>query len=187
MVFYNPDDTERPRKASDRSYFLPTASTPEITRRIFRGASISPGPVKRVSPRSILRRRLARRERDLRVALPPPPSHARTQLPNLTPGIPPVGWEQTQGVPPNEVSLAEDLQPALDQLHGRREQEDWDREGAGGASGDMSENEGGILLIREGEAGGCVRVQNRCHRRRVVVARDSEGWGALDEKLSDVG
>ena len=30
-----------------------------------------------------------------------------------------------------------------------------------------------------------VRVQNWCHRRRVVVARGSEGWDALDEELSD--
>ena len=35
------------------------------------------------------------------------------------PGSPPVGWEQT-----HEVSLAEDLQPALEQLRVRREQED---------------------------------------------------------------
>jgi hypothetical protein len=27
-------------------------------------------------------------------------------------------------------------------------------------------------------------VHNECHRRRVVVARGSEGWGALDEELS---
>ena len=102
------------------------------------------------------------------------------------PGSPPVGWEQTHEEPPNEVPLAEDLQRALEQLRARREQEDRDREeGAGGASGDMSENEDGILLIPEGEAGVCVRVQNWCHRRRVVVARGSEGWDALDEELSD--
>ena len=59
---------------------------------------------------------------------------------------------------PNEVPLAEDLQPALEQLRGRREQED--REGAEGAPRDRSENEDGILLIPEGEAGVCVRVQN---------------------------
>ena len=100
-------------------------------------------------------------------------------------GGPPVGWEQTHEEPPNEVPLAEDLQRALEQLRARREPEDRDREGAGGASGDMSENEDGILLIPEGEAGVCMRVQNWCHRRRVVVARGSEGWDALDEELSD--
>ena len=83
------------------------------------------------------------------------------------------------------MPLAEDLQGALEQLGVRREQEDRDREDAGGMSGDMSENEDGILLIPEGEAGVCVRVQNWCHRRRVVVARGSDGWGALDEELSD--
>ena len=46
----------------------------------------------------------------------------------------------------------------------------------------MSENGDGILLIPEGEAGVCVRW---CHRRRVVVARGSECWDALDEALSD--
>ena len=40
-------------------------------------------------------------------------------------------------------------------------------------------------MIPEGEAGVCVRVQNWCHRRRVVVARGSDGWDALDEELSD--
>ena len=51
-----------------------------------------------------------------------------------------------------------------------------------GASGDMSENEDGILLIPESEAGICVRVHNWCHSRRVVVARSSEGWDALEER-----
>ena len=41
------------------------------------------------------------------------------------------------------------------------------------------------MLISEGEAGVCARVQNGCHCRRVVVARGSEGRGALDEELSD--
>jgi len=52
-------------------------------------------------------------------------------------------------------------------------------------AGRVSENEDGILLIPEGEAGISVRVQNWCHRRRVIVARGSEGWDALDEELSD--
>ena len=49
----------------------------------------------------------------------------------------------------------------------------------------MSENADEILLIPEGEAGVCVRVQNWRHRRRVVVARGSEGWDSPDEELSD--
>ena len=49
----------------------------------------------------------------------------------------------------------------------------------------MFENEDGALLVPEGEAGVCVRVKNRSHRRRVTVARGSEGWDALDEELSD--
>jgi len=65
------------------------------------------------------------------------------------PGIPLVGWELTHEEPPNEVPLAEDLHRALEQLRLRREQEDWKREGAGGASDDMSENEDGVLLIPE--------------------------------------
>ena len=40
-------------------------------------------------------------------------------------------------------------------------------------------------MVPEGEAGVCVRVQNRSHRRRVAVGRGSEGWDALDEELSD--
>ena len=91
VVFYNPDDAERARQASDRSILLPANSShtqkhpacfPWCT------YSISSRPVKRASPRSVLRRRLGRRERDLRVALPPPPSHARAQLPDLTPRKP---------------------------------------------------------------------------------------------------
>lgn len=53
----------------------------------------------------------------------------------------------------------------------------------GGGSGDMCEDEDGILLISEGRIGVCVLVQNWWHRRRVVVARGSEGWGVLDDKL----
>ena len=106
---------------------------------------------------------------------------------NSPPGSPPVGWEQTHEEPPNEVPLAEDLQRALEQLRVKREQEDWEKEAGGTASGDMSENVDGILLIPEGEAGVCVRVQNWCHRRRVVAGRGSEGWDALDEDLGNGG
>jgi hypothetical protein len=48
----------------------------------------------------------------------------------------------------------------------------------------MSENEDGILLIPASEAGVYVRVPHWCHPPRVVVARGSEGWDALDEELS---
>ena len=101
------------------------------------------------------------------------------------PGRPPVGWEQTHEEPPNEVPLAKDLQRALEQPRVRRKQEDRNREDAEGASGDMSENEDGILLIPEGEAGVCVWGQNWCNRCRVVVARGFEGWDTLAEELSD--
>ena len=81
---------------------------------------------------------------------------------------------------PNEVPLAKDLQPALEQLRGRREKEDRDREGAGGAPGDMSENEDGILLIPEGEAGVC-----RCRTGGIDVASSSLVAPRVDEELSD--
>jgi hypothetical protein len=67
--------------------------------------------------------------------------------PDLTPGSPPVSWEQTREEPPNEFPTDEDLQRALERLRVRREQEDQDREIAGGVSGDISENEDGILWI----------------------------------------
>jgi len=122
------------------------------------------------------------------------PFHLRPPMPERNflispPGSPPVGWEQTREEPPNEVPLAADLQRALEQLRVQREQEDrqreYERHCAGSASGDLSENEDGVLLIPESEAGVSVRVQNWSHRRRVVVARGSEGWDALDEELSD--
>ena len=43
----------------------------------------------------------------------------------------------------------------------------------------MCEVEDGILLIPEDETGVCVRVQDLCHRRRVIVTRGSEGWVPL--------
>jgi len=55
----------------------------------------------------------------------------------------------------------------------------------GSESGDMSENEDGILLVPEAEAGVCMRVQNWNHRRRGAVARGSEGLYTFDEELSD--
>jgi len=70
------------------------------------------------------------------------------------PGWPPVGWEQPCEEPPNKVPLAEYLQRAL---RVQREQED--RERAGSASGDVSENEDDIPLVPEGEAGVCVSLR----------------------------
>ena len=104
------------------------------------------------------------------------PCHARAQLPPLTtaPASPPVDSEQTHEEPPNKVPLAEGLQRVLEQLRVKREQEDQGREDAGGGSGDMSENEDGILLIPEGETGGRVRVQSSCHRHLIAVALDEE-------------
>jgi len=84
---------------------------------------------------------------------------------------------RTHEEPPNEVPLAEDLQRALEQLRVKREQEDWEREGVRGASGDISENGDGVLLIPEGEGGVCVRVQNWCHRRPVVIGSWLRGLG----------
>jgi len=116
---------------------------------------------------------------------PPPPSHTQTQLPDLTPWRPTRGLGTMHEDPPNEVPLTEDLQHMLEQLRVKRKQEDWEREAVGGASGDMSENEDGILLIPEGEAGACVWVQNWWNRRHVVMARGSEHWDVLDEDLGN--
>jgi len=148
VVFYNPDDAERARQASDRYYFPPTASTPEITLRAFRGAHTVLVPVQLSGPPPD---RFYDVDSDDESAIFESPFHLRPPVPerNLLispPGSPPVGWEQTHEEPPNEVPLAVDLQRALEQLRAKREQEDWERE-ATGASGDMSENEDGILLI----------------------------------------
>ena len=184
VVFYNPDDAERARQASDRYYFPPTASTPEMTLRVFRGAHTMLVPVQLSGPPD----RFYDVDSDDESAIFESPFHLRPPMPERNflispPGSPPVGWEQTCEEPPNEVPLAEDLQRALEHLRAQREQEDRDR--AESASGDMSENEDGILLVPEGEAGVSVRVQNWSHRRRVAVARGSEEWDALDEELSD--
>ena len=50
VVFYNPHDAERARQASDRYYFPPTLSTPEITLRVFRGAPTVLVPVQLSGP-----------------------------------------------------------------------------------------------------------------------------------------
>ena len=144
--------------------------------RIFRGASINPRPVKGVSPD-----RLYDVDLEDESAIFESPFHLHPPMPERNflispPGSPLVGWEQTQEEPPNEEPLAEGLQRALG---GNR------RTGTGKARKVPLAICPSILLIPEGEAGVCVRVQNWYHRRRVVVARDSEGWGALDEELSD--
>ena len=168
--------------AIDTNYIPPKASTPEITLRAFRGAHTVLLPVHLSWPPPD---RFYNADSDDQGAIFESPFHLHPPMPERNflispPGNPLVGWELTHEEPPNGVPLTEDLQHALEQLRVRREQEEWEREAAGGASGDVSENEDGVLLIPEGEAGVCVRVQNWCHRRRVVAARDSEHWDALD-------
>jgi hypothetical protein len=186
VVYYNPDDAERARQASDRYYFPPTASTPEITLRVFRGVhtALLPAQLSRPSPPD----RFYDVDSDDESAIFESPFHLRPPKPERNflispPGSPPVGWEQTREEPPNEVPHAEDLQRALEQLRVQRALQD--REDREGLAGDVSENEDGILLIPESEAGVSVRVQNWSHRRRVVAPRGSEAWDALDEELSD--
>ena len=60
--------------------------------------------------------------------------------------------------PPNEMRLSQNLQRALDQLRNKREPVDRDREDARGASGDVSKNEDGTLLVPESKARAYVRV-----------------------------
>ena len=185
MVFYGPDNAERVRQASDRYYFPPTASTPEITLRVFRGAhtllvhvQLSGSP-----PDQFCDVEYSDEEKGIVDS----PVHLRPPVPECNflispPGSPPVGWEQTHEEPPGEMCLS--LKTSSARLNScalsanRRTGtgKTWE---AGLAI--CPSNEDGILLIPEGEAGACVRVQNWCHRRRVVVAHGSEGWGALDE------
>ena len=125
------------RRATDRYYFPPTAATPKITLRVFRGAHTVLVPVRLSAPPPDRFHDVAS---DDESAIFESPFHLRPPMSERNflispPGNPPVGWEQTHEEPPNEVALAEDLQRA------KREQEDRDREGAGGASSDMPENE----------------------------------------------
>ena len=145
------------RRASDRYYFPPTAATPEITLRGFRGAHTVLVPVQLSgSPPD----RFYDVDSDDESAIYESPFRLRPPMleRNLLispPGSPLVGWEQTHEESPNEEPLAEDLQRVVEQLRARREQKGQDRKGMGGASGDMPENVDGILLIPEGEAGVC--------------------------------
>ena len=130
-------------------------------------------------PRSVLRCRLGRRKRDLRVALPPPPSCTRTQLPNLTPRKPTRRLEQTHEVPPNEVPLTSSAPARQAGTRGLGQRRSGVRVWRYVRDGD------GILLIPDTGlvfTCGCKLV---CHRRCVVVAHGSEGWDVLDEEVSD--
>jgi len=49
----------------------------------------------------------------------------------------------------------------------------------------MYKNEDGVPLVSEGEAGICMHVQSWSQCHRVAVGRGPEGWGVLDEELSD--
>ena len=69
-----------------------------------------------------------------------------------------MGLEQTHDVPPTEMRLSQNVRRALDQLRNKWEQVDRDREDARGASGDMSKNEDGTLLVPESKAGAYVRM-----------------------------
>ena len=50
VASYNPDDAECARQARGRYYFPPTAATPEITLRVFRGAHTVLVPVRLSGP-----------------------------------------------------------------------------------------------------------------------------------------
>jgi hypothetical protein len=98
------------RQVTDRYYFPPTASAPKITLRVFRGAhtvlfsvQLSGPPPDRFYDVDLDKNAILELTFFLR-----PPVPEQNFLISL-PGSPPVGWEQTQEVPPNDVHLAEDL------------------------------------------------------------------------------
>ena len=113
----------------------------------------------RAAARLVLRRRLGRRERDFRVA-PPPPTRARAQLLDLAPRQPARRLGADARGPTKSPSPRTS---ALEQLRVQREQEDREHEREHERERDLSENDDGILLIPEGEAGVCVRLQNWSH------------------------
>ena len=136
VVFYNPDGAERALQANDPYYFPSTASTPEITLRVFRGAHTMLVPVQLSGPPPD---RFYDVDSDDESAIFESPVHLRPPVPERNflispPGSPPVGWEQTHEEPPNEVPLAEDLQRSLEQLCAQREQEDREWRSAQGGS-----------------------------------------------------
>jgi hypothetical protein len=157
VVVYNPDHA---RQATHQYSFPPTASTPEITLRVFRGEHTALVPVQLSGPPPDRFYDVDSDDESVIFELPFHPCERNFLI------SPPVGWDQTYEEPPNELHLAEDLHRALEQLRVRheQEQEDRDRECAGGVFGDMSESEDGILLIPEGEAGAC------CAGRAGVIA-----------------
>ena len=99
VVFCNLDNAERPCQASDRYYSPPTASTPEITLRVFRGAHTVLVPVQLSGPPPDWFYNID--SDDESAIFESPPSHIRTQLPDLTPRKP-TCWLGTdvRGVPP---------------------------------------------------------------------------------------
>jgi hypothetical protein len=179
VVFYNPDDAERAR---NRYHFPPTAATPEITLRAPRGAHTALVPVQLCGPppdrfydvdsddESAIFFHLRPPVAERSFLISPPDAHLWAG--NRRPTSHPTRY------PSLKTSIARSNSCASGT--NRRTGTGRSRE----AFLAMSENEDGILLVPATEAGACLRVQNWCHCRRVVVARGSEGWDALDEELS---
>ena len=86
VVVCNLDNAERACQASDRYYFPPTASAPEITLRVFCGAHTVLVPVQLSGPPPDWVYNID--SDDESAIFESPPSHIRTQLPDLTPRKP---------------------------------------------------------------------------------------------------
>ena len=113
VVFYNLDNAEHTTRQQH-----PHPNHPACF--LWCTYCISPRPVKRASPDRFYDE----------TAILESPFHLHPPVPErnflISPlRSPPVGWAQTQEVPPNEEPLAEDLQCAFEQLHARREQHLW--------------------------------------------------------------
>ena len=143
------------QRASDRYYFDSTNTRNFSARLLGRTHSADPRAVERAAARSVLRRRLGRRERELRVTLPPLPATSSSRRPThrLL-----AGSRRARSRPSLRTSRA----------GGSDRERERGCDGAGSASGDLSESEDGIPV---GSALVCVRVRNWSHRRHLVVAR----------------